>query len=200
MGIKKLGFLLDLQAKTGKFLAFLPFTPTQITFASIAAAVCGFYFAFQKDMAASVLLFIFAGLLDALDGAIARAKKMQSAMGAYIDGISDRLVEFLIILALFSAQIPDYAVPTWLALASILFFGSTMTSFATAYAIHRKCADEKKAAGEPGIMPRTERVILMCSALFFAISSPQISYWILIATAVLGFITFMQRFLYYCNE
>ncbi|MFA5105871.1 MAG: CDP-alcohol phosphatidyltransferase family protein [Candidatus Micrarchaeia archaeon] len=199
MGMKNIGAMKKMQAGIGRALAALPFTPTQVTVFSVAVAMAAAWLAWQGQIMASAMVFLVSGALDAIDGAIARAKNMASARGAYIDGISDRLVEFLLVVSLYLAAVPaiyEWA-PTWLLLLAILFFGSTMSSFATAYAVHRKAATQEKVDSEPGIMPRTERVILMCIALFAAAVNPALSYWLLVAIALLALVTFSQRFLHY---
>ncbi len=201
MGMKNTGALKSLQARIGNALAFLPVTPNQATLASVAVAVVAAYAAHEGNFIASGLFFLAAGALDALDGALARAKRLVSAKGAYIDGISDRVVEFLLVCSLFFANLPGLlGMPAWFWLTCALFFGSVMTSFATAYAVHRKCADWKKTEEEPGILPRTERVLLLCAALFAAAVSPPAAIAIAALAAALGFATFTQRFLYYAND
>ena len=117
---------------------------------------------------------------------MARAKKLTSAFGAYIDGICDRLAEFLALLPLFFY--PEFLFPALLT----LFFGSCMTSFSKAYASHRKLADEKKAAGMKTFMPRTERVIgiLLVLALFLygEVAYAWYLLWAIAAVSVLTFV------------
>jgi hypothetical protein len=82
----------------------------------------------------------------------------------------------------------------------ILFFGTCMTSFATAYAEHRHAADSSKIAGQPGMLPRPERLILLFAALGLIPFSPSASSLILFLGAVLCAITFSQRFLYFSKK
>ncbi len=145
--------------------------------------------------------------MDALDGAVARAKNQVSNKGAYIDGITDRLVEFLFVLSFLFYALPSFALPLFqaaaipsnLLLIIILFFGSAMTSFATAYAEHRHVADSKKIAGQPGILPRAERLILLFIALALVPFNPAATSFVLFAAAALCFITFCQRFAYFAK-
>ena len=50
--------------------------------------------------AAAVSLFILAAFLDLLDGKIARAMKTESAFGAALDPIADKILVALVLLAL----------------------------------------------------------------------------------------------------
>lgn len=188
------------QLAIGKFFSFLPLTPNQITLLSLLPALLAFFLAYRGMPLESLALFALAGATDALDGAIARARKQVSARGAYIDGMVDRLVEFLLVLSFFFYALPDFILPTGMALIIILFFGSAMTSFATAYAEHRHVADAKKIARQPGMLPRAERLLLLFAALAFVPFSPAASSFILFSEAALCMVTFFQRFLFFSSQ
>lgn len=197
MPLKKLQFARSLQAQAGGFFARLPLTASQITLSSVLFAAVGLYFSLQSLPFHSLAFFVLSGAADALDGAVARAKKQVSARGAYIDGMADRLVEFLFILSFFAYSLPAFILPAWLSLISILFFGSAMSAFATAYAEHRHVADAKKIAAQPGILPRAERLIVLFAALALIPFNPALSSAVLFAGALLSAITFSQRFAYF---
>ena len=103
-------------------------------------------------------------MFDAIDGAVAREKNLVSKKGAFLDGISDRLVEFFLILALFKFTTDS---TTQLLLLAILFFGTVMTAFVKAYAEHSQIIKHNEALCMPGILERTERSILLLLALMF---------------------------------
>ena len=122
-----------------------------------------------------------------------------SARGAYIDGMIDRLVEFLFACSFFFLALPPFILPSAAWIVCYLFFGSCMTSFATAYADHRKVADARKIARQPGIFPRAERLILLFVALALVPFCASCASFLLFAGAVLATITFAQRFLYFAK-
>jgi len=185
------------QKAAGKLFASCPLTPNQITAVSVLAALVAFYFAYLQQPLASLLLFVVSGAIDAIDGAVARERKMVSARGAYIDGISDRLVEFLMLSSFLFYALPAFILPAFWWILLCIFFGSCMTSFATAYAEHRKVADAKKLAKQPGILPRAERLFSFFLALLLVPFSPQLSVVILAIASILCTMTFLQRFLYF---
>ena len=199
MALKKLAALRDIQSQFGRLFAVLPFTPNQLTVSAVLFAAIGFWFSFQQLPPVSLAFFVLSGLLDALDGAVARAKNMVSAKGAYIDGITDRLVEFLFIMSFFFYSLPPFFLPAQILLILVLFFGSTMSTFATAYADHRKAADAKKLAGEPGILPRPERMLLLFLALALLPFNAGAASAVLFACSALSFATFCQRFGYFAG-
>jgi phosphatidylglycerophosphate synthase len=187
------------QKEAGKLFSNLPFSANQITIGALIFALIGFYFAYLQQPLPSLVFFILAGATDAIDGAVARARNEVSARGAYIDGVVDRLVEFLFIISFSFFALPYFFVPVEVSLALILFFGTCMTSFATAYADHRKAADEKKIARQPGVLPRAERLTLLFFALGLVMVNPLSTSYFLFATAVLSVITFAQRFWHFAS-
>jgi phosphatidylglycerophosphate synthase len=69
-----------------------PVTPNQVTWASLCfGVVSGLLFAAGTYGAsvAGAFVFVFAAVLDNCDGEIARAKKMRSAFGAWLDVVTD---------------------------------------------------------------------------------------------------------------
>jgi archaetidylinositol phosphate synthase len=195
--LKKIPALRSLQSALGRLAASLPISPNQITVLALLLAIVAFCFAIIHQPFISLAFFILSGAADALDGAVARARKQVSNKGAYIDGMIDRLVEFLFLLSFAFYALPSFIMPTLLSLVLILFFGSAMTSFATAYAEHRHVADSRKIRAQPGILPRAERLILLFAALALVPFAPTASSFILACAAVLSFVTFLQRFLYF---
>lgn len=62
----------------------------------------------------ALLIFLFAGITDALDGAIARLYHQQSLLGAYLDPMADKLLQTsaFVVLAI-PGQHPGLAIPVW---------------------------------------------------------------------------------------
>jgi phosphatidylglycerophosphate synthase len=200
MTLKKIPALASLQKSAGGVFSALPLSATQITVSSVALAAIGFWLSLSQQPYLSLFFFLLSAAADALDGAVARARRQVTARGAYIDGIADRLAEFLFILSFFSYSLPQFILPAGFSLVCILFFGSAMTSFATAYAEHRQVADAKKIAGQPGILPRAERLILLFFAFALAPLYPAAASATLFAIALLCAMTFFQRFFYFAKS
>jgi phosphatidylglycerophosphate synthase len=177
--------LSNLQKKAGKALSFLPLSPDQCTLLSVLFAAIGSYCIFQLSPL-SLLFFLIAFLLDALDGALARAKGLSTPFGAYLDGICDRLVEFLALFPLFF--LPSFMLPALLT----LFFGSCMNSFSKAYADHRMGVDSGKAAAMRNLLPRAERTIgIFISIALLLFGYAQLSDFLLWAVAMLSMASFV---------
>ncbi len=81
--------------------------PNAITAAALCAGLTGIRFAIVADWEKSALAVILAGLLDGIDGRIARLLKAQSRFGAELDSLADSLsfgVAPALILFLWSLQ------------------------------------------------------------------------------------------------
>lgn len=175
------------QNRVGQFFKWLPLHPNDITLLSVALAAAGAWYTYQLSLLGPVL-FLLSFLIDGLDGAVARAKNLTSAFGAYLDGTCDRVVEFLALLPLLLFPLPGLLIPSLL----ILFFGSCMTAFSKAYADHREAVEHKTAAKLSTLMPRTERVIGIWVGLVLFVQGrmdllvPLL--WILAAGSILSFL------------
>ena len=179
--------LSSLQTRVGEFLKPLPLHPNDITLLSVVFAAAGAWFVYQQSLLGPIL-FLLSFLVDGLDGALARAKNLSSAFGAYLDGTCDRVVEFFALLPLLLSPLPGLLIPSLLT----LFFGSCMTAFSKAYADHREAVEHKKSAKLSTLMPRTERVIgIWVSLVLFVQGRNDLLIpllWILAAGSILSFI------------
>jgi phosphatidylglycerophosphate synthase len=175
----------------GKFFGWVPLHPNTITLISVLFSIAGFILFLYSLVSIGFVFFVLAFFLDAVDGAVARAKNLSSKKGAFLDGISDRLVEFFLVLALF-VSISDST--SQLLLLSILFFGTCMTSFVKAYAEHSGLLDHETAKKMPGILERAERsVLLLLVLLMLVLSFQSWVVYVLALIALLSFATFVQR-------
>ena len=185
----------DVSSFIGKLFGKLPVHPNSITILSVILALLGYltWFSILENKVESLLLFALAFFFDAVDGAIARSKKMESKQGAFLDGIADRIVEFLLLLTLFKIYALNLQIQ--FALLIILFFGTAMTSFVKAYAEHQQMLKHEEALTMPGIFERTERSIaLLVIFILGSLGYFSLVYPLLLITAGLSSTTFIQRF------
>ncbi|MFZ9396587.1 MAG: CDP-diacylglycerol--serine O-phosphatidyltransferase [Erythrobacter sp.] len=93
--------------KTRRGLTLRAMVPNAITAAALASGLTGIRFAMSGDWHIAVYAIILAGLLDGIDGRIARLLKAQSRFGAELDSLADSLsfgVAPALILYLWSIQ------------------------------------------------------------------------------------------------
>jgi CDP-diacylglycerol---glycerol-3-phosphate 3-phosphatidyltransferase len=102
-------------------------------------------------------------LLDAVDGALARAQGGGTAFGSFLDSTLDRASEAIVytgIAAWFLASLDD---PTWPVLAALVAMaGSFMVSYA------RARAEGIGLTASVGLAPRTERLVLVIVGIALA--------------------------------
>ncbi|MBD3390954.1 MAG: CDP-alcohol phosphatidyltransferase family protein [Chitinivibrionales bacterium] len=134
---------------------------------------------------AAVALGVATGLLDVLDGVMARESGKQSRFGAVLDSTCDRLVEILVALglAIFYLRAPAANAPG-LVLCFTMITGSLMVSYVRARA---------EGAGiqcKAGLMQRADRLVVMGVAL---LAGPTWVLWAMGIVAVLSYVTVVQR-------
>jgi archaetidylinositol phosphate synthase len=165
------------------------------TFLSLVPAVLGFISLYYHSLPAAIVFFAASGFIDIIDGNVARVTKSVSNLGAFLDGIIDRYVEFLLYLGLWlyleHIQTPLLPMGVWMLL---LLFGALMPSFVTAYADHRNViTDPERLKNIGGFLERFERLGLLYISMFLGIFSPLLLVYGVILTVLLTNLTAIQR-------
>src|SRR3989344_3001657 len=91
----------QLSIKIGIVFSKAGLSPNQWTLLSILPAIACFYFLTQNNFLAAAAFFAAAAFLDFVDGSVARVTGHVTKFGAYLDTITDRYIELLIILGIF---------------------------------------------------------------------------------------------------
>ena len=178
----------------GALLAVIPITPNQWTLISVLVAMAAAYTIAAKNIPLGLLLFALAGLLDFVDGAVARARNQVSKLGGFIDGVSDRFVEALFLFSFMFYPLPEIFIDAKIWLAGVLFFGTSMVSFVRAYADHKEAVSKEKALAMGGLCERPERLLILMVGLLAGIFiSMEIFVYSLIVVLFLSIITIGQR-------
>ena len=79
------------QRRLSRGLTLRALVPNAITSAALCSGLTGIRFAIGGDFHAAVLAVILAGVLDGIDGRVARLMKAQSRFGAELDSLSDAI-------------------------------------------------------------------------------------------------------------
>jgi len=177
-----------------RILASAGLTPNALTLlglaASLAAAFC--YLNWRIGdllLPAAAALVLISGLLDALDGVLARAVGGASAFGGFLDSVADRYSDAVVLSAVVVAGLCD---PVW-GLAAVV--GSIMVSYARARA---------EAAGvgmaSVGLAERAERMLLLAAVTFAAYFRLDILRWGVLLLAALSHLTVLQRAVHFLRE
>ena len=152
----------------GNFFQKAHVSPNFLTFASLFLAfLCGWFLAFGF-FGWGAFLATLSGLLDVMDGLVARQKGPPSLRGAVLDSSVDRYSDFFMLAGLFYFYQHSVFVLTLVLLAML---GSFMVSYSTAK------AEAIHVAPPRGNMKRPERwVYLTMGASLSALSIPYLEY------------------------
>ena len=175
-------------------LASVGLTPNAVTLlglaASLVSAFC--YLSWRTSrlmLPAAAALILLSGLLDAVDGVLARATGHVSAFGGFLDSVSDRYSDAVVLAAVTIAGLCD---PAW-GLAAVI--GSMMVSYARARA---EAAGVGMAA--VGLAERAERMMFLAVVTFVAYFRLEVLGWGMALLAALAHLTVLQRALHFYRE
>lgn len=187
--------LRGLQTSIGRVFAVIPISPNQWTlFSVLVALVAGSVIAFQNNLALGLILFALSALLDAIDGAVARARNEVTKLGGFIDGVADRFVEAIFLFSFMFLPLPVIFIDPKIWLALVIFLGTSMPSYIRAYADHKEALSKEKALALGGICERSERLLLIIIGLGIGlIYSMNYFIYALILVVLLSVITIFQR-------
>ncbi len=186
--------------KLGMLFSKIGLSPNAWTLISLVPAVLGFISLAYGGLLLGAALFILSGLIDAIDGAVARVTGAVSSLGAFLDGVIDRYVEMLLygglLVFLANNYAPEILMPHtyWLAL---LIFGGLMPVFVRAYADHRGVVtDPERQRLMGGILERAERLGLLLAGMVLGHFNLVFLVYLIAATAILSNVTSIQRIMF----
>lgn len=179
--------------KLGVVFSKLPFPPNFYSWMTLPVALLGLLLLAKQHIFTGVIVFLLSGLLDLIDGAVARHTGQQSHRGAFLDGSLDRFIDFFLIFSYFWLNITTpWMLPSrWICMA--VFF-AIMPSFEVAYANHRQAVPDPDEKIIWRILNRGEMYTLMLLIPLVSLVSSVIAGYILVALVVLSFITTLQTF------
>jgi archaetidylinositol phosphate synthase len=186
---KKRDYFVKLSKRIGIMFSRVPLSPNQWTLLGLLLTLITFYFLIKEDFLIASIIFAFTAFIDIIDGAVAKIKKKTSILGAYLDTVTDRYVEFIIISGLFFIAYPSFIFSdkAWLLFT---LFGSFMTSYSIS-AAHEEGVEERKLRG--GILERAERMIFLFLIILISTFSREYALYLIVIMAILSNITALQR-------
>ncbi len=144
-------------------LVKMPISPMSLTFSSVAFSLLFFTFVQLEYTALALVSLLLSGYCDVLDGSLARLLAQQSPKGAVLDVICDRLVEWVVLLALTSIDFSLRLLPSFVLLGS---FYLCITSFLLV-GIFSHTQSNKSFFYSVGIIERSETFLFFCLMLLF---------------------------------
>ena len=148
--------------RIAKALLRLRFTPNLVTALAFLLGVCAGVLLYLELPVAAVLVLWFSGLLDAVDGTMARLSGKSSLFGAVLDVTADRVVELCFVWAL-ALRHPAQLLPL-LGLVSCILL--SMTVFLTTGMLAQNNT-QKSFYYPAGLMERTEGFVLFSLMALF---------------------------------
>jgi len=131
------------------------FTPNQVTWLSLVCAVIATVCLATGSFGIAAWFMLFAGLLDIVDGLVARLSGIQDPAGAVLDSSLDRYVDFL-----FLAGLLIYYIDSILFVIIVMFamLGTFMISYSSSK------AEAMQIEPPRGMMKRSERLVYIVAA------------------------------------
>ena len=127
------------------------------------------------------IIMLVAWPIDALDGTMARLRGEASGWGAFVDSVSDRYAELIVLGALlYHFTMTDQDI------AAVVTFAAAAGSILVSYVKAR--AEAQSFSAREGLLTRAERYLVLGPALVF--NYPVIGVWII---AILANFTALQR-------
>ncbi len=161
----------------------LRIAPNTVTLAGLLGNFIGAVFLAQGEFLVGGLIVLIMGPVDALDGTMARLRGERSDFGAFVDSVTDRYSELIILgglLAFYSAQAEGLMIGLIFAAAA----GSVLVSYV------RARAEALGFTSKVGILTRMERYFVLAPSL--VLGFPRVGIAIV---AVLANLTALQRIL-----
>ena len=167
-------------------LAKVGVSPNMVTFAGLVGAGISAWLISEGMLWVGGVVMLFAGILDLFDGALARSTGQDSAFGALLDSVVDRVSEIVVLLGLLihyaRADSLEGTVLVYLAVG-----GSVMVSYL------RARSEGLGIDCKVGIMTRPERVAALGFGLIVGHWLPVVMLVVLGVIAALTILTTAQR-------
>ena len=174
-----------------KPLADVGVTPNMVTLLGLLVSFASAYFYYRWDSSPISLIFagvlvLLSGLLDAIDGVIARTTGKVTKFGGFFDSVSDRYADAFVLAGVTLGELCN----------PIAGFAALIGSLMVSYTRSRAEAAGVAMAGV-GLAERAERMIILAAVTFAAV------YWLdalnygVILLAILSHLTVIQRTLHF---
>ncbi len=173
----KLKFLIDPVAKR------IPIDPNILTVIGLLISVLSAYMFSQQDLLLGCIFIALSGIVDILDGAVARNHFTRTQFGGILDSTSDRFADAFILIGIIYGGYVDWFV------GSLAIVASLSVSYV------RARIEAEGVMGNVGIAERAERLFILIAGVLLSIifNLDIFIYYAVILIVVLGYLTVLQR-------
>lgn len=148
--------------RIASLLKILRLTPLRITILAFFAGVFSSFCLAHRQVIPALALMWLSGLLDSLDGSLARLLNNQNPWGAYNDLISDRMVESGLMVGFLVWQ-PQHSLAYLIFMVALLFHFSTFLAAGSLF----KNSGPKSMHYDVSIVERAEAFIIFSLMMLF---------------------------------
>ncbi len=167
----------------GKLVVKTRLSPNQITSLALATGVTSGVLIANNQMALAGGMLLLSGLLDVLDGTVARLTNKSSPLGAFLDMVFDRMVESSVILGFYFIY-PEFSLSYLLFFISVIFNFSTFTVAGALF----KNTGTKSMHYDRGLAERSETFITFILMMIYPVYSGTILFCFTIIVFLTGII------------
>ena len=166
-------------------------TPNSCTILAFIAAICGGMAFFLEYVLLGFFFVLLNGVLDAIDGAIARKEGEDGPKGDFLDHTLDRYADIFLICGIFAGPLCSWEIGVFALIG--VFMSSYMGTQAQAIGVGRFYG---------GLLGRADRLVLLLIGSFAMILTPVKMFSltplaiVLLIFGILGNLTAFQRFLH----
>lgn len=162
--------------------------PNIITLLGLVLALISGYLFYQQNLIWGAILILFSGLLDLIDGAVARNTDSVTKFGGFLDSTVDRLSDATIIIGIIAG---GYA--NW-------FIGILAVHASVTVSYVRARSEVENIPCAVGIGERAERLtIIVIGSFVSAFFGSDLMTWFMILLVIVGYFTVLQRVLHTWN-
>jgi phosphatidylglycerophosphate synthase len=149
---------------------------------------------YQWVLVYGILVFI-AGLLDGVDGEVARQTNQASLRGGFLDSMLDRIADVIVLLPFLwlSNPFPQWGPSWWWVIAAVM--GVILVSYARSRAQAAGVTDT-----DVGLAARSERLFILVVTSCITVFYPPALYLGLLVLVILSHLTVAYRVLYYRGQ
>ncbi|MDH7564021.1 MAG: CDP-alcohol phosphatidyltransferase family protein [Candidatus Bathyarchaeota archaeon] len=173
-------------APAGRLLGRLGITPNALSALCMVISVGAFWFYSVGNAILGAVFILLTGIVDMLDGAVARATGKMTRFGAVFDHVLDRYAEYLIVMGI---MLGNYVEWVWGVFA---LMGMVMASFTRAKAE----SVGKLEHCTVGIAERQEKLSILILGSLIAVYYPIALSYAVILVGILSHVTVAQRLVY----
>lgn len=162
--------------------------PNIITLSGLILAIISGYLFYQQELIWGAILILISGLLDMVDGAVARNTDSVTPFGGFLDSTIDRLSDAAIIIGIIAGGYVNW------------FIGVLAVHASITVSYVRARSEVENIPCAVGIGERAERLtIIVFGAFISAIFGPDLMMWFMILLVIVGYFTVLQRVIHTKN-